>query len=97
MKVTLVEAHDVVYQQLTHQIKVDIDGEEYIIRQTEDDNGCEYYVFHKDFDGWKNPYNLEDGELKDIITKLADVAHDDFIFSTSNEGKEVDMDELNDY
>ena len=85
------------YEKRTHQIKVDIDGQEYIIRQSEDDNGCEYYVFHKDFDGWTSPYELEDGELKDIITKLADVAHDDYLFSTNEEGNEIDMDELNDY
>lgn len=98
MKVTLKEAHYIVYEQRTHQITVEIDGEEYIVRQTEDDNGCDFYVFHKDFEnGWTKPYELEEGELQETLSKLANFAHDDFIFSTSKEGKEVDMDELEDY
>jgi len=98
MKVTLKEGTRVVYERVTKQITVDIDGEEYIIRNSEDDNGCDYYVFHKDFEkGWTNPYDLEDGELKEVIQKLAETCYDDFLFSESREGKEVDMEELNDY
>ena len=98
MKVTLKEGTRVVYERRTNQITVDIDGEEYIVRNSEDDNGCEYFVFNQNFEkGWTNPYDLEDGELKDTLEKLAETCYDDFIFSTSNEGKEVDMEELNDY
>ena len=44
-----------------------------------------------------NPYDIEDESLKDVIEKLANAALDNYIFSESNEGKEVDMEELNDY
>ena len=99
MKVTLKEHTQVVYQKTTHEIKVDIDGVEYIIRNSEDDNGVEYYVWSENLnDGkWMNPRDIEDELLKDAIEKLANAALDDFIFSESNEGKEVDMEELNDY
>ena len=99
MKVTLKEHTQVVYQKTTHEIKVDIDGVEYIIRNSEDDNGVEYYVWSENLnDGkWMNPCDIEDELLKDAIEKLANAALDDFIFSESNEGKEVDMEELNDY
>lgn len=40
---------------------------------------------------------MEDGELKDIVRKLAELAHDEFLFSSSEVGKEIDMDELPDY
>lgn len=99
MKVTLKEHTQVVYQKTTHEIKVDIDGVEYIIRNSEDDNGVEYYVWSENLnDGkWMNPYDIEDESLKDVIEKLANAALDNYIFSESNEGKEVDMEELNDY
>ena len=99
MKVTLVEATQVVYEKRTHEITVDIDGVEYIIRNSEDDNGVDYYVYSENLnDGnWMNPYNIEDEELKDVIEKLANAAYDDFIFGNSKIGKEVDMEELNDY
>jgi hypothetical protein len=44
-----------------------------------------------------NPYDMEDGELKDMIVKLVEVAYEGFLFSDSNVGKEIDMDELNNY
>lgn len=99
MKVVLKEAHRVVYQKTTHQIKVEINGVVYIVRNSEDDNGVEYHVYSEKLnDGnWINPYDIEDIELKNIIEKLANAAYDDYIFSESNEGKEVDMEELNDY
>ena len=99
MKVILTESTQIVYQKTTHEIKVDIDGVEYIIRHAEDDNGVEYYVWSENLnDGkWTNPYDLENGELKDVIEKLANAAYDEFIFSDSNVGKEVDLEELNDY
>jgi hypothetical protein len=99
MKVTLKEASDVVYQRTTHQIKVEIDGIEYTIRNSEDDNGCDYHVYSESLnDGnFMNPYDLEDGELKDVITKLAETCYDEFLFSVSRVGKEVDLDELEDY
>ena len=99
MKVTLKEATSVVYQKTTHQITVDIDGVEYTIRQSEDDNGCDYYVYSETLNDGNvmNTYDLEDGELKDVIEKLAETCHDDYLFSNSKEGKEIDMDELNDY
>ena len=99
MKVTLKEGHKIVYQMTTHQIEVEVDGVDYIIRQGEDDNGAEYHVLSDTLnDGrWMNPYDMEDGELKDIILKLAEVAYEGFLFSDSNVGKEIDMDELNDY
>ena len=98
MKVILKEATEVVYQKTTHEITVDIDGQEYIIRNSEDDNGCEYFVFNENFEkGWTAPHELEDGELKDALEKLAETCYDDFLFSESRVGKEVDMEELNDY
>ena len=98
MKVTLIEATEVVYQQTTHQIKVDIDGKEYTIRNSEDDNGVEYYVFNEDLDdGWVRPHNIEDVDLREIIEKLANAAYDDFIFGERKVGKEVDLEELEDY
>lgn len=99
MKVTLKEHTQVVYQKTTHEIVVDISGTEYIIRQSEDDNGVEYYVFSETLNNgnWTNPYDIEDEELRDVLEKLANAAHDDFIFSAANEGKEVDLEELEDY
>lgn len=99
MKVTLKEGHQIVYQKTTHQIEVEIDGVDYIVRQGEDDNGVDLYVLSDDLnDGnWINPYDMEDGELKEVLVKLANSAYDDFIFSSSNVGKEVDLDELEEY
>ena len=98
MKVTLKEGTRVVYERRTNQITVDIDGEEYIVRNSEDDNGCDYFVFNRNFEkGWTDPYELEDGELKDVLQKLAETCYDDFLFSESRVGKEVDIEELNDY
>lgn len=95
MKVTLKESTEVVYQQMTHQIKVDIDGVEYLIRNSEDDNGTELYVYSETLgSNWINPYTLEDSELKDTIIKLGDNAYDSFLFSDSNEGKEIDLEDL---
>ena len=99
MKVILKESTHVVYQQTTHQIKVDIDGTEYLIRNSEDDNGVEYFVWSENLnDGkWTKPYDLEDGDLKEAIEKLANAAYDDFIFGDSKVGTEVDLEELEDY
>lgn len=99
MKVTLKEHTQVVYQKTTHEIKVDIDGVEYIIRNSEDDNGVEYFVWSENLnDGnWINPYDIENIELKNVIEKLANAAYDDFLFSEEKVGKEVNVDELNDY
>ena len=98
MKVTLKEATEVVYQKTTHEITVDIDGKEYIIRNSEDDNGTEYYVLNEDLgDNWIQPHTIEDEELKDLIQKLANAAYDDFIFGERKVGKEVDLEELEDY
>jgi len=99
MKVVLKESHKIVYQKTTHQIEVEIDGVDYIVRQGEDDNGVDVYVLSDDLnDGnWIDPFYMEDGELKDALVKLANVAHDDFIFGESSVGKEVDLDELEDY
>jgi hypothetical protein len=99
MKITLKEAHSIVYQQITHQITVDIDGTEYIIRHAEDDNGSEYYVSSPNLNNgyFMNLYEMEDGELKELIEKLANAAYDDYIFGESKVGKEVDMETLEDY
>jgi hypothetical protein len=99
MKVTLKEESRVVYEKRTTQIKVEIDGIEYTIRNSEDDNGCDYHVYSESLNNgnFMNPYDMEDGELKDAITKLAETCYDDFLFGDSNVGKEIDMDELNDY
>ena len=98
MKVILKESTRVVYEQKTHQIKVEIDGKEYTIRNSEDDNGVEYYVFNEDLgDSWVRPHTIEDVDLRETIELLANAAYDDFLFSDSKEGKEVDMEELQDY
>jgi hypothetical protein len=98
MKVTLKDSSRVVYEKRTSQIIVDIDGQEYIIRNSEDDNGVEYFVFNDNFEkGWTPPHELEDGELKDVLEKLAETCYDDFIFSERKVGKEVDLEELEDY
>jgi hypothetical protein len=98
MKVTLKDSTRVVYEKRTSQIIVDIDGQEYIIRNSEDDNGVEYFIFNENFEkGWTNPHELEDGELKDVLQKLAETCYDDFIFSERKVGKEVDLEELQDY
>ena len=96
MKVVLKKAHEIVYQKTTHQIEVDIDGVDYIIRQGEDDNGVDLFVLSDDLnDGnWIDPYDMEDGELKDALVKLANVAYDDFLFSSSEVGKEIDLNEI---
>ena len=99
MKVILKEESRIVYERKTTQIKVDIDGVEYTIRNSEDDNGCDYHVFSETLnDGhFMNPYDLEDGELKDVITKLAETCYDDYLYSSSKVGQEVDINELEDY
>lgn len=95
MKVTLKEGHQIVYQKTTHQI----DGVDYIVRQGEDDNGVDLYVLSDNLNNgnWIDPYDMEDGELKETLVKLAETCYDDFIFSSSNVGKEVDLDELEEY
>jgi hypothetical protein len=98
MKVTLKDSTRVVYEKRTSQIIVDIDGKEYTIRNSEDDNGVEYYVFNENFEkGWTAPHELEDGELKDVLEKLAETCYDDFIFSERKVGKEIDLEELENY
>jgi hypothetical protein len=99
MKVTLTDESRVVYEKRTTQIKVEIDGVEYTIRNSEDDNGCDYHVYSESLnDGvFMNPYDLEDGELKDVIIKLAETCYDDFLFSDSRVGQAVDLEELEDY
>lgn len=99
MKTILKESHRVVYEMRTHQIVVEIDGVEYIIRNAEDDNGVEYHVLSDNLNGgqWMKPHEIEDEELKDAIEKLANAAYDDYIFGESKVGKEVDMEELEDY
>lgn len=99
MKVILKESTRVVYEKRTHQISVDIDGTEYLIRNSEDDNGVDYHVWSENLNNgnWTNPYDLEDGDLKETIQKLANAAYDDFLFSDSKVGSEVDLEELEDY
>ena len=99
MNVVLREGHQIVYQKTTHQIEVEIDGVNYIVRQGEDDNGVDLYVLSDDLnDGnWIDPYDMEDGELKDALVKLANVAYDDYLFGGSKVGSEIDLDELEDY
>lgn len=99
MKITLTEKHKIIYQKTTHQIEVDIEGVKYKIRQTEDDNGTEYFVFSDALNAgkWMDPQDMEDSELKDILVKLAETCLDNNIYGQSNVGKEVDMDELEDY
>jgi len=99
MKIILKESHRIVYERRTHEITVDIDGVTYTIRNSEDNNGADYYVMSDNLnDGnWINPYDIQDGELKDVIMTLANAAYDDFIFGESNVGDEVDMEELSDY
>lgn len=99
MKVTLTEAHSVVYQQITHQISVDIDGTGYIIRNAEDDNGCEYYVSSPNLNNgyFINLNEMEDGELKQLIEKIANVTYDDYLFGDHKVGKEIDIEQLEDY
>ena len=71
MKVILKESTRVVYEQKTHQIKVEIDGKEYTIRNSEDDNGVEYYVFNEDLgDSWVRPHTIEDVDLRETIELL---------------------------
>ena len=97
MKVTLKEASDVVYQRTTHQIKVEIDGIEYTIRNSEDDNGCDYHVYSESLnDGnFMNPYDLEDGELKESLIRLAEGAYDDYTFGSQIKvGDEINIEEL---
>lgn len=99
MKVILKEGSRVVYERTTTQIKVEIDGVEYIVRNSEDDNGCDYLVWSENLNNgnWTDPYNLEDSELKDVIQKLAETCYDDFLYSDSRVGKELDLKELDDY
>ena len=99
MKVILKEGHTIVYQKTTHNIVVDIDGIEYIIRQSEDDNGVDLYVWSDELNDsrWFNPYSMEDGELKDTIINLANIANDDYTFSDSNVGTEVDINDYENY
>ena len=93
MKVTLKEQSSVVYQRTTHQITVEIDGVDYLIRQSEDDNGCDYFVFSESLGGdWMNPYDIEDGDLQEAIEKLASACHDDYTFGSEiKEGDEIDI------
>lgn len=99
MKVTLKQEHRIVYQKTTHQIIVDIDGTEYIVRQSEDDNGADYLVLSDNLNNgnWIDIYKVEDEELRDVLEKLANAAYDDFIFGDSKVGQEVDLEELEDY
>lgn len=96
MKVTLKESHSVVYQMITHQIRVDIDGTEFIIRQTEDDNGCDYSIYSPlSGNGWVSPYSLPDSELKEVLIKLSASAYDSSLFGGDSVGEELDLQLLN--
>ena len=44
-----------------------------------------------------NLYEKEDGEVKELIEKLAHAAYDDYLFGESKVGKEVDLETLEDY
>jgi len=97
MKVTLTQSTNIVYQKTTHEISVDIDGVDYIIRHSEDDNGVDYFVWSENLnDGnWMNPYDLEDGELKESLIRLAECAYDDYTFGSQIKvGDEINIEEL---
>jgi hypothetical protein len=97
MKVTLREESRIVYEKRTSQIVVEIDGIEYTIRNSEDDNGCDYYVYSESLnDGnFMNPYDLEDGELKESLIRLAEGAYDDYTFGSQIKvGDEINIEEL---
>jgi hypothetical protein len=44
MNVKLIKSHRIIYSMKYHQIELDIDGVQYVIRQQSYDNGCECYV-----------------------------------------------------
>jgi hypothetical protein len=96
MNVKITKGHRIIYSMKYHQIEVDINGVQYLIRQQSDDNGCEYYVHCDNLNDGDllNIYDMEDGELKNIIIKLAEAAHDDSLFADSNVGKDIDLEEL---
>lgn len=93
MKITLKQPSKIIYERTTHQIVVDIDGVEYQIRQSEDDNGCEYWVYSESLNNGHTleVFQMEDGELKDVIERLAEYTHDDYTFSDDMVGKEIDL------
>ena len=97
MTIKLTEESSVVYEKRTTEIKVEIDGVEYTIRNSEDDNGCDYYVYSETLnDGnFMSPYDLEDGELKEALIRLAEGAYDDYTFGSQIKvGDEINIDEL---
>ena len=97
MKITLKEGARVVYQRTTNEITVEIGGVDYTIRNSEDDNGCDYYVYSETLnDGnFMNPYDIEDEELQEVIVRLAEGAYDDYTFGSQIKvGDEINIDEL---
>jgi hypothetical protein len=96
MKVEVKETHRIVYEKVTHQVTFEIDGIEYLVRQSEDNSGPEYYLWSENLNNgnWMDPYDLEDGELKDVLTKLAETVCYEELYSDTGE---IDMTKLDEY
>lgn len=96
MKIKLSKEKTIVYNMTWYIIQVDIDGVKYSIQVQTDDNGCEYYVQSENLNDGEmmNVYHIEDEELQEIILKLASSAHDEYLFSAENVGKDIDLEDF---
>lgn len=99
MEIKLKKEKTIVYNMTWYLIEVDIDGVEYGIQVRTDDNGCEYYVQSENLnDGdLMDVHDIEDDELQEIILKLASSAHDEYLFSAENVGKDIALEDLEDF
>jgi hypothetical protein len=68
MKIRVIDPQEVIYSSETRQVEIEYDGQEYIIRQFEDDNGRENSVFINN--SWKEPSQIkaENPGLAKIVT-----------------------------
>jgi hypothetical protein len=96
MKVEVKEPHRIVYETVTHQVIFEIDGVEYIVRQKEDNSGADTFVYSENLNEgrWMDPYDLEDGELKDILINLANTVCHYYLYEDTGE---IDMNQLDEY
>jgi hypothetical protein len=89
MKIRVIDPQEVIYSSETRQVKIEYDGQEYIIRQFEDDNGGENSVFINN--SWKEPSQIkaENPGLAKIVTCVCNYIREGIF----DEKAEVDLTE----
>tara|TARA_B110000438_G_C15425995_1_gene484062 strand:- start:8 stop:289 length:282 start_codon:yes stop_codon:yes gene_type:complete len=91
MKIKVIKATHTVWLQETKQVDIELDGKSVAVRQMEDDNGAETYVFSEQQNRFINVNELKDIDYKSTIRRIA---HSIFMDAFNEENSTVDFNEL---